>query len=221
MVNPDLNINWDEVSHQSDIECIQRSINEVKNVQLLQLKVSTVLTKLFTGEELTKAKEYEGAITRFLIENIRIEALRNDNILQNIIKVYYKTLISDNVHVNDYLFLQKYTKEYSSEIRSRLQNRFDESKNALLYEAELFDVEPREDTDDMLAQIMLNYEDQNALNRAYFRICERSKKFGNSSDRIVLADIKKLRDAYETVVTLRTNSIYRVPTDRELKQLHF
>ena len=73
----------------------------------------------------------------------------------------------------------------------------------------------------MLAQIMLNYEDQNALNRAYFRICERSKKFGNSSDRIVLADIKKLRDAYETVITLRTNSIYRVPTDRELKQLHF
>lgn len=221
MVNPDVNINWDEVRRQDDINCIQRSVDEVKNIQLLQLKVNTILTKLFSGEELDRAKAYEGAITRFLIENIRIEALRNDNILQSIVKVYYKTLTTEKAHVNDYLFLQKYTKEYSSEIRSHLQNRYDESKNDLLFEADLFDVETTDDTDDMLAQILAHYENQQILNRVLLRICERSKQFGDSSDRIVLADTKKIHDAYETIITLRNNNIYVVRSDKERKQLHF
>ena len=218
MVNPDLFIDWDAVKKQDDIESIQRSINDVKNIQVLQLRVSEALTELYSGEELAKAKLYEGAITRFLLDNIKEEELTKN--IRNLVNVYYRILTDKNVSIMDYLYLEKHAKVYSNEIKSYLENKYQESKNDLLYYADLFEVECGDlDNDTILEQIMVKYEDRNVIARLYQKVIAKCKRFGDSSDRVVAAEIKKIKDAYETVVTLRTNNVYRIKTDRELKTM--
>ena len=86
--------------------------------------------------------------------------------------------------------------------------------------ADLFEVECGDlDNDTILEQIMVKYEDRNVIARLYQKVIAKCKRFGDSSDRVVAAEIKKIKDAYETVVTLRTNNVYRIKTDKELKTM--
>jgi len=221
MINPDLYIDWDKVKKQDDIDTIQKGVNNVFNVQLLYLKVGTILAKSFKDEKLAKASLYQGAITRFLLENIKADALNDDKILNSIVNVYYRILTNNSASITDCLFVESYTKPYSNEIKSYLENKYQESKNLLLGYADLFEVDFNEDTDLMLSQVMTKYEDRNNIARLYQRLIGRCKKFGDTLDRVVAVEIKKIKDAYETIVALRNNNVYRIKTDKELKAMHF
>lgn len=183
--------------------------NDVRSAKFIRFKVNEVLKRIFKDKELERATLYEGAITRFLIENIKEEIIIDDQSLENVIRLYYQTLTMDNPPIRLYLSLQRFVRSNGSEITSHLERKYEESKNNLLFNHDLFDVEEA-DADSMLAQIMVTYEDKGALMRAYSRICEKCRKFGESADHVVLAEIKKLNDSYETIVALRSNNVYQV-----------
>ena len=185
--------------------------NNIRSMKFIRFKVNEILNKIFKEEELERATLYEGAITRFLMENIKEEILINDESLENVIRLYYETLTKDNLPIRVYLTLQRFVKSYSSEIISQLDRKYEESKNNLLYSHELFDVEAQDNVENMLAEIIVKYEDHGALTRAYSRICEKGKKYGQDSDRYVIAEIRKITESYETVIALRSNNVYQVP----------
>jgi hypothetical protein len=182
---------------------------DIRSMKFIRFKVNEILKKIFKEEEIERATLYEGAITRFIMENIKEEIIIDDQSLGNVIKLYYQTLTTDNPSIRVYLLLQRFVRSNGSEITSHLERKYDESKKVLLFNHDLFDVEET-DADSMLAQIMAAYEDKGALMRAYSRICEKCRKFGASADRVVLAEIKKLTDSYETIVALRSNNVYQV-----------
>ena len=185
--------------------------SDIRSIKFIRFKVNEILKKIFKDEELERATLYEGAITRFLMENIKEEILINDESLENVIRLYYETLTKDNLPIRVYLTLQRFVKSYSSEIISQLDRKYEESKNNLLYSHELFDVEAQDNVENMLAEIIVKYEDHGALTRAYSKICADSKKYGKDSDRRMLAEINKLKESYETIIALRSNNVYQVP----------
>ena len=185
--------------------------SDIRSMKFIRFKVNEIIKKIFKEEEIERATLYEGAITRFLMENIKEEILINDQSLENVIRLYYETLTKDNLPIRVYLTLQRFVKSYSSEIISQLDRKYEESKNNLLYSHELFDVEAQDNVENMLAEIIVKYEDHGALTRAYSRICEKGKKYGQDSDRYVIAEIRKITESYETVIALRSNNVYQVP----------
>ena len=184
--------------------------NDIRSMKFIRFKVNEILKRIFKEEELERATLYEGAITRFLMENIKEEVLINDKSLENVIRLYYQTLTMDNPSIRVYLTLQSFVRTYSSEIITQLERKYAECKDYLLYSHELFDVEPQANTDNMLDEIIEKYEDRGALTRAYSKICTDSKKYGQDSDRHMLAEINKLKESYETIIALRSNNVYQV-----------
>ena len=184
--------------------------NEIRSMKFIRFKVNEILKRIFKEEELERATLYEGAITRFLMENIKEEVLISDKSLENVIRLYYQTLTMDNPSIRVYLTLQSFVRTYSSEIITQLERKYAECKDHLLYSHELFDVEPQANTDNMLDEIIVKYEDRGALTRAYSKICTDSKKYGQDSDRHMLAEINKLKESYETIIALRSNNVYQV-----------
>ena len=184
--------------------------NNIRSMKFIRFKVNEILNKIFKEEELERATLYEGAITRFVMENIKEEILINDESLENVIRLYYQTLTNDNLPIRVYLTLQRFVKSYSSEIITHLERKYAECRDHLLYSHELFDVEPQDNADNMLDEIIVKYEDRGALTRAYSKICADSKKYGKDSDRRMLAEINKLKESYETIIALRSNNVYQV-----------
>ena len=102
--------------------------SDIRSMKFIRFKVNEILNKIFKEEELERATLYEGAITRFVMENIKEEILINDESLENVIRLYYQTLTNDNLPIRVYLTLQRFVKSYSSEIITHLERKYAECR---------------------------------------------------------------------------------------------
>jgi len=184
-----------------------RLIVEMNKKDIFNKRVDKIINTLFKDEELIKANLYKNIIISYLQENIKEEALKNDTILTSIIKVYFDILVSRNTTIDKYLYLQSQSKTQENAISREIEKKYLDSKFVLVSASELFDISVDEynDTDKIVDEIMMKYEDHCVRGRIYSNIFQKYKNDQEKSIAITKA-LVRLDKAYNTLLIIKASN---------------
>ena len=77
-------------------------------------------------------------------------------------------------------------------------------------QSHLFEIDSANTPDKILDQVLFQYEDGRIRGRIYCEITSKYKNYGKDKDLIVGTMIKRLEEAYRTVVTIKSSDLYEV-----------
>ena len=180
-------------------------------------KVNKIINSTFRDADLIQATRYEKIIVSYLKTNIKAEYLKDDTKLSAIINVYFQILTNRDVSIDKYIFLQSCSRTVDNEIAREIEKNYLDSKFILMSASDLFEikVEDNSDSDKVIDEILMKYEDHNIRGRIYGNLFQRYKNDQEKAMAVTKALIR-LDHAYNVLVMIKASNSY-VPTKEEHK----
>ena len=74
--------------------------------KVLKERVNQIINNNYHGKDLLKIDNYRELIVRFIVKNFDVNII-NGNVICQVIDIYYKYLVTNNIDFNELMFLQQ------------------------------------------------------------------------------------------------------------------
>ena len=111
---------------------MQNEVITVEQEKILKGRVNKLINDNYHGKDLIKIENYRELIVRFIIKNFNVNII-NGNVISNIIDIYYKYLMTNNIDFNDLMYLQKNMNNFNNSFSLIIKVIYEETRNKLMH----------------------------------------------------------------------------------------
>ena len=111
---------------------MQNEILTKEQEKILKESVNQIINYNYQGKDLLKIDNYRELIVRFIVKNFNVNSI-NSNVIYQIIDIYYKYLITNNIDFKDLMFLQQNMNNFNNPISSIIKVIYEDSRNRLIH----------------------------------------------------------------------------------------
>ena len=100
---------------------IAANLREQKACQQLKQKIEELICKMYSKDELKEIQLYKEAIFSYLNDNGKANLVNNISALSSCISIYYRVLKRENVSLEEYAFLQSFSRTSENERTKKMK----------------------------------------------------------------------------------------------------